>query len=138
MEKNWKCLLQELYKAKVLILSNSIQQNSGSTSQSKEKRKRNSRHSNWKRSTNIFACRWQILYVVDPRDSTHTYVCAHTNTKLLELTLKSCCFCKIQNKQGKISHTYLYQKYIFEKEIKKTNPMVQVSWCLQLIDHSQL
>lgn len=63
------------------ILPNSIQQNTGSTSQSKEKRKRNSRHSNLKKHK-YFCLQVANLYVVDPRVPTHTYVCAHTHTHI--------------------------------------------------------
>ena len=94
-------------------LTTTIQHSFGSFSHSNQKRKRNKRNSNWKRSKTLTVCRWHDSYIENPKDSTR---------KLLELINE---YSKVAgykiNTQKSLAFLYTTNEKT-EREIKETIP----------------
>ena len=114
MVKNWKHLPKVGNKPRVPTLTTTIQHSFGRFSHNNQRRKINKRNPDWKRrSKTLTVCRWHVLYIENPKDSTR---------KLLELINE---YSKVAgykiNTQKSLAFLYTNNEKV-EKEIKETIP----------------
>ena len=111
MVKNWQRFPKVKNKTRVPTFTTTIQHSFGSFSPSNQRRKRNKRNPDWKRSKTLTVCRWHDHYIENSKDTTR---------KLLELINE---YSKVAgykiNTQKSLAFLYINSEKI-EREIKET------------------